>query len=467
MSHPAPGQIEAVDVYALRPGDVLECDVFSRHGAKLLSAGVTLSAELYETLLGLRKQRLYYARSVDELYHAGVVEDEDPVRAGEVAQRALVTRGGVIALEEGDRAEEHHVDAYDLGAFAGLDPRETRRDRAKRLRMAEQLIAERSHKWERLEHRVEASAFPMHLELGGVPGWPDERTLAELRAERVDAFRPVFARIVAGVRVELRPLSEMVEELVSRLERHPDRFTQLALLTPRRADYLPDHCYTTAVLSVAIAAHLGWSREDIRIAGLAGLLSDVGMALVPREVRGADRPLDEMEVNRVFRHPTASVALLDIVSGLPEIVKLAAYQHHERENGAGYPQGLRSRAICDVAKVVAVADAFAAATEPRAYRPRKRPYDALEDLVMLGSERMYWRPAVRALTKATGLFPVGSYVRLSSGEVARVLATHPRQIDRPRVSVVGPGGSLQERCEVDLRSFEPWELSVIQAVDGV
>jgi len=463
-----------IDPRTIKPGTTLTRGLYSSQGVKLLAAGTTLTEAMVHTLRTTRRGELFYANSLGGLQREKVVESAPPPQVGAKAEADLVTAGGVLAVEAGQPVEEHHADALSLGAYRGKTPRETAKQRALRVKLAEEYVAERALSWSRLPLGVARGAEaidPLDLSRVNDRGWPDERMLAEFRGVRVKAFRGVLARIIAGVTVHASEPMELVDELIEKLERHPARFTQLALLMPRPADYLPDHCYTTAALSVAIAARLGWGRADVRLAGLAGLLADVGMGLVPREVRVSARPLTEVDVNRVFRHPTFSVMLLDSMEGLPETVRRAAYQHHERENGAGYPNALKSAKISELAKVVAVADAFAAATGPRLYRPRRKPYDVLEDLIMVGSQKMYERRCVRALVESTGLFPVGSFVRLSTGEMAVVIGAHAQQIDRPIVRIVERGvhpATARARGMgpmVDLIDYEPWELHVLTAVD--
>src|SRR5690606_14275059 len=197
---------------------------------------------------------------------------------------------------------------------------------------------------------------------------PEPHEVAAWRAQRRTMFRSVFARILSGVRTELSELLVLVDELVRLWVARPDEFAQIPLLDRGASETLPDHCYATAGVSIAIAGRLGWSIDHMRLAGLAGLLADVGMGMAPEELRSSGRPLSEVELNRVRRHPAYSVVLLESVEGLPEEVRMAAYQHHERENGSGYPAAAKSGAICDLARVVSVADTYVAATAARKYK---------------------------------------------------------------------------------------------------
>ncbi len=438
-------------------GTRLKKGLFSREGVRLLSCGAVISDAMSTILCRMPHTQIYAADSLEELAEI-LARESGGESAPVIAEVSLPpTRGSI----------ERPIDATPGEAPDSAELRERRRAQARKLNAADQIVAEREPIWEKLTYHMERGIDPIQLDDEQSPGWPDEARLAEYRSGRVRVCGKVLGRIVAGLNTHVIEPVGIVDELVEKLKRFPERFTQLALLTPRSQDHLAEHAYATAALSITIAARLQWSENDVRLAGLAGLLTDVGMALLPRELRSSTRPLTEIETNRIFRHSVQGVVLLDAVEGLPEIVRLAVYQHHERENGAGYPTGARGSSICDLAKVVAVADTFAAATEPRPYRVRKRPYDALEELIQLGSQGMYARRVVRALVESTGLFPVGSFVKLNTGQIGQVVGAHADNIDRPVVSVIArakPKGP-SERAVYDLATHLPWELHVIQAAD--
>jgi HD-GYP domain-containing protein (c-di-GMP phosphodiesterase class II) len=201
----------------------------------------------------------------------------------------------------------------------------------------------------------------------------------------------------------------------------------------------------------------------VRRIGLAGLVFDLGMLLVPQRVRqGADQ-LNNADRERVHKHPFYSLSMLEKVDDCPPIVKLAALQHHEREDGSGYPRGRRKEMICDYARVLAVADAFAATMSPRSYRQQKLPYIAMEETLRLAAAMVFWTPACRALVQSAGLFPVGSGVKLSSGQLAHVIGSHAQMVDRPIVQPLDqqlrPVGK-----PIDLSQVPKEQLSVVRPV---
>ena len=456
-------------------GMTLEHPIFTRQGLKLVGKGITLSGAMCEALRELASApgpdgpqwNLFFAENASEMRTAKILSPRPGSRTGERPSVDVVTLGGRLPVERGQETEEVHQGAYEHGAFTNPVSRESRRHRAARLKLGDSIVADLQHIWDSIPLRVSTGADPLQLGVADDHSWPDPDRLRRFRSDRLGALSDLYSRCLAGVPTPLAQPMELVDELIDLLIRFPSQYTQLSLTFSRADDFLIDHAYSTAVLSIAIAARLGWSHRDVRYAGLTGLLADLGMAMVPKDIRTATRPLNEAEINRMWRHPTWSVVLMEDIEAIPESVRRAVYQHHERENASGYPQRLRSSKICDYARVVAVADAYAAATQPRPYRRTGTPYEVIEQLIRVGSERMYDRRVVRALVESTGLFPVGSHVRLSSGEIAEVIGAHTTMPDRPIVRVyrMSAGASIPGPM-IDLADFEPWTLHVIQAVEG-
>ncbi len=161
------------------------------------------------------------------------------------------------------------------------------------------------------------------------------------------------------------------------------------------------------------------------------------------------------------RHPIFSELLLRDAPWVAQAVRDAAVQHHEREDASGYPLGLNRHQIGDLARVLAVADCFAAATTSRPWRAPKLAYMAMEELQQAAARRRLWQPAVHALIQAVGLFPVGSYVRLSDGKHARVVAANPHAVDRPVVLRLADATHGEGEL-VDLASLSPEALNVVR-----
>lgn len=459
--------MERIGIKQLQPGQVFTQTLFSPSGQKLLNAGIPLTQGHIDLMRRSSEWEVISANDVNELMAAGVVTkvDSSSLRVGQTADESLISSGGQMLVEPGQAIEEHHLDALEAGGGGAFIPsnKSKQQQRRERILLGDALVEELEKEIPNLKLRVKAENASAWIEPAGPSSWPDPETLSQQRSIWVERLRDTFARIEAGLAVDLNDLVPLIEDLLDRLAHHPTRFTQLALLCPRREDYLPDHAYTATVLAMAIAAQLKWPREAVHEVGLAGLVFDLGMLLVPERIRSGGCQLTDIDRSRVQRHPVFTLAMLQVVQNVPTIIKLASMQHHERENGSGYPRGARRDATCDYARVLAVADSFAASTEPRHYRRPKLPYIAMEETIRSTSAMAFWKPAVRALLQAAGLFPVGSFVKLSNAKSAHVIASNPKQLDRPTVQPLTADGQADGPC-IDLAAVPTRSLVVIRPI---
>jgi HD-GYP domain-containing protein (c-di-GMP phosphodiesterase class II) len=258
-------------------------------------------------------------------------------------------------------------------------------------------------------------------------------------------------------------LTEIAEDLLDLMRSEPRQFSQLALLSARREVSLPDHAVSVAVLSMAIAAHMNLALDMVKEVILGALLFDVGMLAVPKRIRASSGALSDADKQRVRQHPVFSLSMMEQVPGLTPIPRLMGYQHHERLKGQGYPTGVAGPAISDFARIVSVADVFAASINPRPYKTAKLPYNAMEELIHMAHKGLVDPRIVKAFLAAIGLFPVGSHVLLSNNLQAQVVGANPARIDRPLIRPLGPDPAA-ELPLVDLADPRYHHLKVTKAI---
>ena len=204
---------------------------------------------------------------------------------------------------------------------------------------------------------------------------------------------------------------------------------------------------------------LAYVREVI----MGALLFDVGMLMIPKRVRGGSGALIESDRERIQQHPIYSLTMMEQIPGLSPIPRMMGYQHHERLNGTGYPQHTQGPSISEFARIISVADIFAASTNPRSYKSSKLPYAAMEELVHLAHRALLDVRAVKALLSAIGLFPIGSYILLSNNMNAEVIGANENRIDRPLVTPLNPAG-LPSGTLVDLSDPQYSHIKIVKAI---
>jgi two-component system cell cycle response regulator len=183
-------------------------------------------------------------------------------------------------------------------------------------------------------------------------------------------------------------MSDAIEKLTERLDdRHSMnrgrmRARQLAALTDSletRAGYASDHPTAVSRLAVEIGARLGLDESELADLELGAMLHDVGKLDVPEKILGKSSPLDDLEWQAMRRHVESGERLLNHIVDLPAVLGIVRW-HHERWDGAGYPDGRRGDDIPLGARIVAVADAFQAMIEPRPYRHKRSERAALAEI---------------------------------------------------------------------------------------
>jgi HD-GYP domain-containing protein (c-di-GMP phosphodiesterase class II) len=168
---------------------------------------------------------------------------------------------------------------------------------------------------------------------------------------------------------------------------------------------------------------------------MIGLLADVGKARLPGAMFEKPGALTAAEYSVVKKHVEHSLAILRESPDVPEELMVGVAQHHERMDGSGYPKGLSGAEISVYGRMAGIADTFAAMTTDRPYAEAMTPYRALTSLFEW-ADKSFHAPLVEQFVQAIGVFPVGSMIELSSGEVAVVLAHNLVRRLEPRVLVL-------------------------------
>jgi HD-GYP domain-containing protein (c-di-GMP phosphodiesterase class II) len=450
--------MRSVAIAELTPGAQAPRGVYSRFGSLLLPPGAVLSEAVVTRLRTGKHETVLVPGEPDEPMFilpapaaapAVTIAAPQPAAAHSPAPPtapAAVPAGATVANAHTPPTSEPVTEsAREVRVPEPASPRDDTRRRqaaAGLRRRGADLLSAWSPVLERLPRRLTTTGpAPVVRASRYAPLWLDSE-VAEMRRERVGVLERIFDRVALGRRTHAGALIDLVDELADLATRRPDRFAALAALGSPRPDNLADHAFTTGVLSVGIATRRSWSGADVRAVGAAALLADSGMLLLTPDIRSAPRPLSDEQRARLRDHPAHALALIDLVDTLPPAAAAIVLAHHEREDGSGYPRGLRGPAIHDGARALAVADTLAALTAPRAHRRRIDPFDAMVALINLASTGVLERASVGAVLRCTGLFPIGSTVLLSTGQAARSVALpDPSRPDRPLVRLLDEPGS--------------------------
>jgi hypothetical protein len=194
-----------------------------------------------------------------------------------------------------------------------------------------------------------------------------------------------------------------------------------------------------SILAAKLGMGLGYQREALIGLALAGLLHDVGMLQVPKTILDNPGKLSDEDWARIRQHPEAGFQMLSKLGSQYAWLAQIAWQEHERWSGQGYPRGLKGEQIHEYARIIGLVDAFEALMSPRSYRRRLLPHEAVREL-LVAEKASFPNQLMKALVQQFTLFPLGTRVKLNTGEIGVVSKLNQRFPLRP-VLLIDKGGT--------------------------
>jgi HD-GYP domain-containing protein (c-di-GMP phosphodiesterase class II) len=270
----------------------------------------------------------------------------------------------------------------------------------------------------------------------------------------------VFVQLLANVAPDIREMTEKIRELCDFIKN--DRryiLRELKVAEPEtEQNYLVSHTVKSAILSIIIGSYMKLASYRLIELGIAAVLHETGMIRLPQAVYMNNRSLNAEERRAILAHPALGFNMLKSFN-LPLAVTLPALEHHERENGGGYPRQLTGDKISLYSKIIAVACSYEAQTSQRPHRGAKDGFEGMVDLLK-NEGKQYDDTVIRALVFSLSIYPIGLYVLLSNGRKGQVVDVDPENPRYPRVQVLGvltPEGKakIQETSQDGIHIVRP------------
>ncbi|APW44246.1 HD-GYP domain-containing protein [Rhodoferax saidenbachensis] len=258
------------------------------------------------------------------------------------------------------------------------------------------------------------------------------RQAAKIFQHSREAVLSMFEEARMGKAVDTGHAKALVEEISDSVSRNPGALISLARLK-NADDYTYMHSVAVCAMMVALARQLKLDEEQVRLAGVAGLMHDLGKAAMPMEVLNKPGKLTDAEFAVIRTHPERGHKMLQTDPSVDPLVLDVCLHHHEKMDGSGYPKGLQGHEISQFAKMGAVCDVYDAITSNRPY---KSGWDPAESLRKMAEWTGHFDPKVfQAFVKSLGIYPIGSLVRLSSGRLGVVVDQTGKSLTTPVVRV--------------------------------
>jgi putative nucleotidyltransferase with HDIG domain len=274
--------------------------------------------------------------------------------------------------------------------------------------------------------------LPASPAVGSIPEEKQEEfeEFAKEYEEKEKEVSKCLQRIGNGEDIGLEKTFELTDNIISRLNSKNDVFLYLNFV--RDFDnHTYSHCNNVSLLCNVFGRWMGFGTDQVMELTVAGLLHDIGKTGIPLSVLNKTGKLTPEEFAVVKNHTVIGYRMI-VNQQLPQTVKLAVLQHHEKMDGSGYPFGVKGPQIGAYAKIVSICDIYDAMTSMRSYHQRRCPFDVIHTFETglygeLDTELLF-----RFLNNIAYVY-LGSSVSLSDGQEAEVIFISEKQPSRPMV----------------------------------
>ncbi|MDF1821256.1 MAG: HD-GYP domain-containing protein [Alcanivoracaceae bacterium] len=280
-------------------------------------------------------------------------------------------------------------------------------------------------------------------------------TAAPLHRDLTRAVLHLMKNIREGNGVNLKLARKAGHVVVESVLRNPDAMIWLSRLKEKDS-YSYNHSVRCSILAAVFGRHLGLPKDALENLATGALLMDIGNVMLPRELLArADAELSSSELEILRSHVEKGVKLLEESGQYDEQSVGVVHHHHERHDGSGYPYGLTGTQIPLLARIAGIVDTYDAITSPRPWADAITPTEAVS-LLYEQREKKFQGKLVEQFIQAVGVYPTGTLVELSNGEVGAVIAQNTARRLRPQVMVVLDAGKapLPRPHVVDLMSTD-------------
>ncbi|MBL4582747.1 MAG: HD-GYP domain-containing protein [Gammaproteobacteria bacterium] len=266
---------------------------------------------------------------------------------------------------------------------------------------------------------------------------PIEREFVAAQKAHVDAGSQIqenLKRLVAGEGINVTRIRSSVKSCVKSIVTNPNALMWLGRLR-NKDNYIAEHCLNVGILAIAFGRHLDMSLDELEMLGMCGMLHDVGKLEVDQKILDKPSSLSEEEFAVIKGHCLTGRDILSKDENMPKVVIEAAFGHHERMDGSGYPRGVRADSLDLYTRMISIVDTYDAITTTRCYDKSRPAAEAIK--ILFSCRNTQFEPIlVEKFIECLGIYPTGSLVELKTGEGAVVIDSNRNSRLNPRVSIV-------------------------------
>jgi len=279
-----------------------------------------------------------------------------------------------------------------------------------------------------------------------VPEVVKEEIVLDVKAK----IKNIMTTPTMKISIDGKKVMEMVEQLLENILKSDYIIANLSDIRSID-DYTYSHSVNVCILSLITGIRMGIKGESLKELGVGALLHDIGKVMIDEKILQKPTNLTINEFDEVKKHTIYGYEILRNSSDVSSTAHIIALSHHERKDGSGYPYGLKNNDNPVPARIVAIADVYDALTTDRIYRKKMMPHEVVDYMCSL-SNKHFDKAALDAFISNIANYPVGTAVKLNSGEKGLVARYNKDFPNRPVVRVVidENGKMLIKPKEIDL-----------------
>jgi len=299
----------------------------------------------------------------------------------------------------------------------------------------------------------------------GISG--DIAAIRRLYSKTVSTAEAIWESVATEGQPDLPGALQAVEGLADAVTQN--RTALVALTAMRNYDnYTFTHMVNVSILTMGQARALGIEGRLLREFGLSALMHDIGKVRTPKEILNKPDKLTDKEFEIMRRHTVDGAEILRRTPEMPILAPVVAFEHHLRNDGTGYPFGVKRPSLNLGTMICGIADVYDAMRSQRAYQ-QAFPTDRILAVLKRNDGTQFDQNLVRRFVQLLGIYPPGNLVRLTSGEIAVVTQVHAPDPHRPRVRILINKQGIRLDLPYDRNLWEPTrdgeQTSVVAPVD--
>lgn len=247
--------------------------------------------------------------------------------------------------------------------------------------------------------------------------------------ENVNTIKGILHDISTGKDIGPDRVNHATDSIIFRINENRDIVNCINDMRDSE-DYLYTHSINVSLLCMLIGKWLKYDYTRIKSLVTSAFLHDIGKIKIAPEVLNKPGHLTPEEFEEVKKHSSIGYKIAESIPDLNEDILKGILMHHEREDGSGYPFGLKGEQIHQFGKIIAVADIYDAMTSNKSYRKKICPFDVVESI-----EKDYFGVLDHRVSSVflhnIASYYIGNFVKLSNGDIGEIIYINSNSVSKP------------------------------------